>query len=175
MRRVTAVAKTILIADDSSEIRNELRGLYQAMGFTVVGECENGIKVLDFLSRSTPDVVSLDVIMPEMDGHECLRHIRQRHPAQKVLLVTWLASDPKILAKLQTTIDPSLFVAKPIDRADLAAKLSKLLGVTINTPNAPTSESLSSMDRTLKPVPKGKPEPSGPAVGTMDELELPPD
>ena len=69
--------KSVLIVDDSDRIREELRSEYSEQGFKVVGECENGLQAIEFLEEHPNiDLVSLDIIMPEMDGIECYRAIR---------------------------------------------------------------------------------------------------
>jgi DNA-binding NarL/FixJ family response regulator len=79
----------IVIADDHGLVRQGLRGmLAREEGFEVVGEAEDGHEVIEICSRLRPDVVLMDVRMPQMDGLTATREVKQRHPETSVLMVT---------------------------------------------------------------------------------------
>ena len=87
--------KTVLVVDDSPGIRTTLTATFKSMGLKPVGSVENGVKALEFIEKEKPDVVSLDIIMPEMDGIECYRKIREFYPDVDILIVSCLASEQK--------------------------------------------------------------------------------
>ena len=79
----------VLIADDHPLILAGIRrALEEAEGFEVVGEARVGSQVLPLVSQLNPDLVMLDVRMPEMDGLTCLDRIKERHPKVKVVMLS---------------------------------------------------------------------------------------
>ncbi|MGA8487445.1 MAG: response regulator transcription factor, partial [Gaiella sp.] len=79
----------VLLADDH---RLMLDGIRRALeddgGFEIVGETQNGAQVLPLVGQTGPDLVVLDVRMPNMDGLQCLEEIRRRHPKIKVVMLS---------------------------------------------------------------------------------------
>lgn len=93
----------ILIVDDSRLVRMTVRSiLRRADGFDVVGEAENGREGVDMARELNPDVVTLDIEMPVMNGIECLRRLRILSPAKVVVLssLTHPASPKAVEARL---------------------------------------------------------------------------
>ncbi len=93
----------ILIVDDSRLVRMTIKTiLRRADGFDVVGEAENGREGVDMARELNPDVVTLDMEMPVMDGIECLRRLRILSPAKVVVLssLTHPASPKAVEARL---------------------------------------------------------------------------
>ena len=62
----------VVIADDSGKVRGELRQMMTRYGWQIVGEAENGLEALDLVQRLKPDLLTLDIVMSEMDGIECM-------------------------------------------------------------------------------------------------------
>ena len=81
---------TILLVDDEEEvIQAIIRKInWEELGFSVVGYADNGIKALEMIEESQPDVVMTDIKMPYMDGMELCSHIRREYPAMKIVLFT---------------------------------------------------------------------------------------
>ena len=79
----------VLLADDDASIRRLLRRLIEArQGWTVCGEAGDGLEAVDKTERLAPDVVILDLGMPDMNGFEAAREISRHHPDLPLLLVT---------------------------------------------------------------------------------------
>ncbi|MBI4830329.1 MAG: response regulator transcription factor [Candidatus Lindowbacteria bacterium] len=79
----------VMVADDHAIIREGLRRvLEQNAGMKVVAEAENGIRALDLAKETSPDVIILDISMPEMDGFDCARSLRALVPHAKILVLT---------------------------------------------------------------------------------------
>ncbi len=88
---------SILLADDHEVVRRGVRGLLQAQGsFQVVGEAANGRKALELAQKLRPNVAILDIGMPEMDGLEVTRRIRESVPETNVLILTMHESDEMV-------------------------------------------------------------------------------
>lgn len=115
--------KTVVIVDDSATVRDELKRIYESIGMTVVGFGVNGVEGVELTKKHAPDLVSLDVIMPEMDGIECFRKLRALGTDQKIVMISWLGADQKILENLKDTIPSHVFQAKPVTAMELEARL----------------------------------------------------
>lgn len=81
----------ILIADDHALFRESLRSLLESREMTIVGEAENGRQAVEMAWKHKPDVVLMDLMMPEMDGLEATKHLSAELPEIKVVILT--ASD----------------------------------------------------------------------------------
>jgi DNA-binding NarL/FixJ family response regulator len=104
----------ILIADDHPVVRD---GLVAILGtqpdFAVVGEAGNGREAIAQVETVQPDVVLLDLEMPDMDGVEALRHLRAAHPALPVLVFTAFDTDERILTAVQAGAQGYLLKGAP--------------------------------------------------------------
>lgn len=80
--------KKALIVDDSMVMRMMLKRILDKNGFTVVGEAENGKKAVERYQELNPDVVTLDITMPEMDGLSALKEIIKINPKANVVIVS---------------------------------------------------------------------------------------
>lgn len=80
---------TVLLADDHAILREGIRMVLDAQkGITVVGEAEDGRQALDMVERMEPDVVVMDIAMPNMNGAEATRQIKRRFPRTRVVILT---------------------------------------------------------------------------------------
>ena len=116
----------VLIADDH---RLMLDGIRRALeddgGFEIVAETMNGTQVLPLVSRTKPELVLLDVRMPNMDGLACLDEIRRRHPDIKVVMLS--ASTSQDLVETALRRGASAYIVKSIDPTDLPATLRQAI------------------------------------------------
>lgn len=83
----------VLIVDDAAFIRGQLKQLLQRNGFEVVGEAENGKVALEKIRELKPDIVTLDITMPEMNGIECMSEIRKMKDAPVVIMVSAMGQE----------------------------------------------------------------------------------
>lgn len=79
---------TVLIVDDYAPFRESARGLLESEGFEVVGEAENGVSALQVARDVQPDVVLLDVHLPDFDGFEVADRLSRLEPAPEVVLTS---------------------------------------------------------------------------------------
>jgi DNA-binding NarL/FixJ family response regulator len=92
----------VLIVDDHPVVRDGLRGMLQAQpDLEVVADAANGHQALTAVARHDPDVVLMDLRMPELDGVEATRRIRADHPSVKVLVLTTYDTDADILHAIE--------------------------------------------------------------------------
>ncbi len=100
----------ILVVDDAMFMRSRLRGLLEGAGHTVV-EAANGKEAVDTYSQERPELVLMDVTMPEMDGLEALKRIRQGTPGAKVIMCSALGQQSIVLEAIKAGAKD--FIVKP--------------------------------------------------------------
>ena len=110
---------TILIADDHAMVREGLRSMLNAPGLQVVGEASNGREAVSKAEACDPDVVLMDIRMPDMDGIEALRAIKSTQSHIQVIMVTTYQSTAYLLRALAA--GAAGFVLKDISRDALLA------------------------------------------------------
>ena len=110
---------TILLVDDEEEvIQAIIRKInWEELGFSVVGYADNGIKALEMIEESQPDVVMTDIKMPYMDGMELCSHIRMEYPAMKIVLFTGF--DEFEYAKEAVHLEVEEYILKPVNSVEL--------------------------------------------------------
>jgi len=92
----------ILVADDHELVRRGIRGLLRARrGWTVVGEAVNGQEAVEKANRLKPDVAILDISMPDLDGLQATRRIREAAPTTEVVVLTMHESDQMVRRVLE--------------------------------------------------------------------------
>jgi two-component system chemotaxis response regulator CheY len=113
----------LLVVDDAKIMRMRISEIARRCGWEIVGEAGNGRELLERYRELQPDLVTLDIVMPEMDGVEALRALRTAEPAARVVMVS--AVDQR--AKLGECIALGAvdFVVKPFDATRLAAVFEK--------------------------------------------------
>ncbi len=118
---------TILIADDSSFMRLMLKEILTRMGHTIAGEASDGAEVLDLYDRENPpDLVTMDITMPRMDGVEALRRLQQAHPASRVIVCSAQGKDDIIKECLSS--GARAFIVKPFQADQVAKAIDRVLG-----------------------------------------------
>jgi two-component system, NarL family, response regulator LiaR len=92
----------ILIADDHAIVRKGLRALLSTeQGIEVVGEAQNGREAIDLAGELTPDVILMDLMMPEVDGLQATEAITSQRPTTRILVLTSFAGDDKIFPAIR--------------------------------------------------------------------------
>lgn len=107
----------ILIVDDSRTSRKILRGILEGDGHTVVGEAENGKIGVEEYKATKPDIVTLDITMPEMDGIEALKAIKSVDADAKAIMVTAAGQKEKMLEAVKS--GASEFITKPFEPEEI--------------------------------------------------------
>ena len=107
----------LLIVDDSNMIRQAIQAWSSAHQHEVVAQAKNGAEAVALFETHRPDIVTLDITMPEMDGLEALDRIRAIDPNAKVIIISALASKEVAIEALKK--GAATFVQKPITERDL--------------------------------------------------------
>jgi two-component system KDP operon response regulator KdpE len=128
----------IMVVDDEPSIVRLVRAKLQADGYAVI-TAERGDEALELLDDQRPDLVVLDVMMPEMDGFETMRRIRAIHDTP-VILLTARAGDADKLRGLQSGADD--YVTKPFNPDELSARVAAVLRRAGTIATSPSSQQL---------------------------------
>jgi two-component system chemotaxis response regulator CheY len=114
----------MLIVDDSNMIRTRIARVVQGgalTGISIVGLAHNGVEAVRIAQAARPDVVTMDLTMPEMDGIECIRNLMKMLPKVNILVVSALSDKSTAIAALRQGARG--FVAKPFSDDELRLAL----------------------------------------------------
>jgi DNA-binding NarL/FixJ family response regulator len=118
------------VVDDHQLMLDAIRlTLEQSEDIELVGEALTGSEALPLIGRTQPDLVLLDIRMPQMDGLTCLGKIRERHPKIKVVILSGIDEPEQIQTALKH--GASAFVVKHVDPRDLASALRQAMAGTV--------------------------------------------
>ncbi|MEA5040806.1 MAG: response regulator [Clostridiaceae bacterium] len=116
---------TVLVVDDAAFMRMSIKKVLEKNGFEVVGEAENGQVGVEKYLELRPDLVTMDITMPEMTGIEALKAIRERDPAAKVVMVS--AMGQEALVREAILSGAQSFIVKPYKEDFIVGTLNSLL------------------------------------------------
>jgi two-component system, chemotaxis family, chemotaxis protein CheY len=114
----------ILIVDDAEFLRMRISKMLIGDGYEVV-EAENGAIAVEKYKEGKPDVVLMDITMPEMDGLTALKQIRAFDPKARVVMLTALGQESVVLEAIKSGARD--FVVKPFERERVLSAITKLL------------------------------------------------
>jgi len=115
----------VLIAEDHEDSREALKALLEAFGFEVV-EAVNGKEAVEKATTEMPMIILMDIMMPEMDGFEAIRRVREAMASPDVYIIAVTAMDGVRALALEAGAND--FVKKPVDIRKLIGKISALAG-----------------------------------------------
>lgn len=118
------MAKTVVIVDDALFMRESLKKILLKNEFEVIGSAANGIEALKLLETVTPDVVTLDLTMPGMDGLKFLETIHGTGYKYKIVVVSAVAQEYNIKHAIE--LGASDFIRKPYDIGNVVSILKRL-------------------------------------------------
>ena len=116
--------KRVLIVDDASFMRMSIKNMLANYDFEIVGEAENGVMAIEKYKELQPDIVTMDITMPEMDGLEALREIKKIDPGASVVMVSALGQEARM--KEAIIYGAKVFIVKTFKEEMLISALSKL-------------------------------------------------
>lgn len=105
------MAKRVLIVDDALFMRSLLRDIFEPAGWEVVAEAEDGFKAIEEFNTHKPDLVTMDIVMPEMGGIDALKKIVAIHPQAKVVMCSALGQESLVMEAIKAGACD--FIVKP--------------------------------------------------------------
>lgn len=140
-------AKTVLLADDSVFLRTVMKNLLEEHGFRVIEEAENGNEAIEKYRKANPDIVIMDIAMPELDGISAVKGIKAQNEESIVVMCSAKGCLQNVLESIKA--GASDFVVKPFQPECIITALEKSIRNGINY-NANTIESLQRNENFLK-------------------------
>lgn len=115
----------ILMVDDSKTSRKILRGILEDNGHVIVGEAVNGAEAIEMFKSLRPDITTMDITMPVMDGLTALKEIMELDPGAKVVMVTAAGQKTKMIDAIK--YGAAEFLAKPFEATQIIEILNKVI------------------------------------------------
>ena len=116
----------ILIADDTVFMRSMIRDILIGSGrFEIVGEASNGLEAVELYRQARPDLVTIDIVMPEMDGIHATREILRIDPGAAIVIVSALGQEALVIESIAAGARD--FLVKPFSREKVLSVLDALL------------------------------------------------
>ena len=120
------MGKSILICDDAAFMRMMLKDILVKEGFEVVGEAVNGADGVEKYNSLKPDLVTMDITMPEMDGIAALKAIKASDPAAKVIMCSVMGQQAMVIESIQAGARD--FIVKPFQKDRVIEAIRKQIG-----------------------------------------------
>jgi len=119
------VKRTVLICDDALFMRTLVGDILQQAGFEVVGEAETGLQAVEKYKQLRPDLVTMDIVMPEMGGIDAVREITTYDPEARVLMCSAMGQQALVVEAIQAGAKE--FVVKPFQATRVLEAVQRVL------------------------------------------------
>lgn len=120
------MAKNILIVDDAAFMRMMIKDILTKNGYNVVGEAENGAKAFEKYNELKPDLVLMDITMPEVDGIAALKKIKGADPNAMVIMCSAMGQQAMVIEAIQGGAKD--FIVKPFQPERVLEAVKKVVG-----------------------------------------------
>lgn len=120
------MAKNILVCDDAAFMRMMIKDILTKNGYNVAGEAENGLKAVEKYSELKPDLVLMDITMPEMDGIQALKKIKEVDPTATVVMCSAMGQQAMVIESIQAGAKD--FIVKPFQADRVLDAVKKIVG-----------------------------------------------
>jgi len=114
----------VLIVDDAAFMRMMIKDILEKNGYDVVAEANNGIKAVEMYKREKPDIVTMDITMPDMDGIEAVKAIREFDPSAKIIMCSAMGQQSMVMDAIRAGAKD--FVVKPFQPDRVLEAMSKI-------------------------------------------------
>ncbi|NOU97163.1 response regulator [Paenibacillus sp. LMG 31456] len=117
----------IMVVDDSMFMRLMIKNILSELGHEIVAEASNGLEAVALFLQHSPDLVTLDITMPEMDGITALKEIKSYKSDSKIIMVSAMGQQSFVIQTI--TLGASDFITKPFDKDRVAEAVKKVLNM----------------------------------------------
>ncbi len=119
------MGKRILIVDDAAFMRMMIKDILTKNGYEIAGEAADGIQAVEKFKEVQPDLVTMDITMPEMDGITALREIKKINPNAKIIMCSAMGQQAMVIDAIQAGAKD--FIVKPFQADRVLEAISKTL------------------------------------------------
>ncbi|MFL5404132.1 MAG: response regulator [Gemmatimonadales bacterium] len=116
---------TVLVCDDAIFMRTMISDILSQAGFEVIGEAESGLQAVEKYRQLKPDLVTMDIVMPDMGGIEAVREICKTHPEAKILMCSAMGQQALVVEAIQAGAKD--FVVKPFQPSRVLEAVQRVL------------------------------------------------
>ena len=120
------MAKNILICDDAAFMRMMIKDILTKNGYNVAGEAENGARAVEKYNELKPDLVLMDITMPEMDGIQALKKIKESDSSALVIMCSAMGQQAMVIESIQAGAKD--FIVKPFQADRVIEAVKKVVG-----------------------------------------------
>lgn len=120
------MAKSILICDDAAFMRMMIKDILTKNGYDIAGEAENGAIAVDKYSETKPDLVMMDITMPELDGIGALKAIRAKDSSANIIMCSAMGQQAMVIESIQAGAKD--FIVKPFQADRVLEAVRKVIG-----------------------------------------------
>jgi len=120
------MGKKILIVDDAAFMRMMIKDILTKNGYEIVGEAENGARAIDKYKELNPDLVIMDITMPEVDGIAAVREIKKINSDSKIIMCSAMGQQAMVIESIQAGARD--FIVKPFQAERVVEAVKKVLG-----------------------------------------------
>ncbi|MFB4211136.1 response regulator [Shouchella sp. JSM 1781072] len=120
------MGKQILIVDDAAFMRMMLKDILEKNGYTVVAEANDGNEAFEKYKETSPDLVTMDITMPDKDGISALKEIKEYDPNAKVIMCSAMGQQAMVIDAIQAGAKD--FIVKPFQAERVIDAISKAIG-----------------------------------------------
>lgn len=119
------MATRILVVDDAAFMRMMIKNILTKFGYDVVGEAENGAIAVAMYEELKPDLVTMDITMPELDGIEAVKKIRSANPEALIIMVSAMGQQAMVMEAIQAGAKD--FIVKPFQQDRILQAIERVL------------------------------------------------
>lgn len=116
----------VLIVDDAAFMRMMIKDILSKNGFEIAGEAPNGMKAVELYKAEKPDIVTMDITMPEMDGIQALKEIRSFDSGAKIIMCSAMGQQAMVMEAIKSGAKD--FIVKPFQAERVLEAIKKVLG-----------------------------------------------
>jgi len=120
------MAKRVLIVDDAAFMRMMLKNILSQNGYEIAGEASNGLEAVTLYKELKPDLVTMDITMPEMDGIAAVKEIRKIDPEAKIVMCSAMGQQAMVIESIQAGAKD--FIVKPFQPDRVLEAVKKVVG-----------------------------------------------
>lgn len=116
----------VLIVDDAAFMRMMIKDILEKNGYEVCGEAPNGLVAVEMYNKEKPDIVTMDITMPDMDGIEAVKNIRAADPNAKIIMCSAMGQQSMVMDAIKAGAKD--FIVKPFQADRVLEAVKKAIG-----------------------------------------------